>query len=104
MFQTLEKQTALSQIPGLTYRPEVLANLPKPSTWDDRKMSDATRLSIVFRPLGTATLDPSLPDSAQDLVLQMNARLHTFYQHCEANNIIGPSGFDTLPTEFKQLV
>ena len=40
-FLTLEKLTPLSQIPGLAYKPEALANLPKLPTWDENKLSKA---------------------------------------------------------------
>ena len=41
---------------------DALANLPKPATWDDHKLTEATRHSIVIRAMGTATFDPNLPD------------------------------------------
>ena len=99
----MEKQSALSQIPGLTYRPEALANLPKPAQWNEHKLSDATRQSIVIRAVGTATYDPNLPESIDDMVKESDAKLHTLYKYCESNDVFSPSDFEMLPKEFKSL-
>ena len=42
-FTALEKQTALSQIPGLRYRLYMLANLPRPQACNDAVLSLAVR-------------------------------------------------------------
>ena len=42
-YRVIEKQTALSQIPGLRYGTHALANLPRPPTWDDSPLSAAAK-------------------------------------------------------------
>ena len=75
-FLTIEKKTALSQIPGLKYRPEVLANLPKPASWDNHKLSESAKQSIIVRALSTAIFDPSIQESTSEVLRYLDARLH----------------------------
>ena len=40
-YLVLEKQTALSQVPGLRYGLDEMANLPRPASWDSHRLSEA---------------------------------------------------------------
>ena len=42
-YLTIEKRTALSQVPGLRYGLQPLANLPRPASWDNRPLSTAAK-------------------------------------------------------------
>ena len=81
----------------------MIANLPKPASWDAHKLSESTKQSIIVRALSKATHDPGLSNSASDVVRDLDARLHLFYQYCEANHITGPSEFDRLPADLRLL-
>ena len=55
---TLQKDTPLSQIPGLVYRKEALSMVPKPPTWDMSKLSLATVQSIRLTVVDEEIVDP----------------------------------------------
>ena len=57
----LKKQTAISEIPGLRYQAQAVANMPRQATWDDRKLSPAVRQSIRLVARGSASQSPLLP-------------------------------------------
>ena len=41
-FLTVQKEATLSQIPGLNYGYEALANISKPESWEVQKLNTAT--------------------------------------------------------------
>ena len=40
---TVEKATALAEIPGIRWGMEEVVNLPRPPAWDNRKLTPAAR-------------------------------------------------------------
>ena len=77
--------------------------MPKPASWDNHKLSESARQSIIVRALSTAIFDPSIQESTSDVLRYLDARLHLFHQYCEANHINKPSEIDRLPAELKML-
>ena len=68
----MEKQTALSQIPGLRYGFEALANIPKPVTWEEQALTPASLQCIKLKTLGTDVYDPLVPEFEDYLINQMD--------------------------------
>ena len=60
-YMVLEKTTTLSQIPGLRYRPKLISNLPRPSTWDKAPLTEATLNSVKVTVVDHAVHDPLVP-------------------------------------------
>ena len=91
-FLTIEKFTALSQIPGLRHGIEEVANLPRPPTWDQRKLTPAAKQSISINALSLATYYPRKPESAEQVLEAMDDRLHEFFHYCETANVTKLAG------------
>jgi len=62
-FLTMEKKTALAEIPGLKYRPEAIANITLPPTLDRKPLSSAAKFSIRLSKKAEADFDPRNPES-----------------------------------------
>ena len=87
-FLTLEKLTALSQFPGLQYRSEALANLPRLLSWEEHKLLPATVQSIKWVVRGEAVFDPRQTETKEEVIEAMDSRLTALVQYCEEGNIL----------------
>ena len=101
MFRTVEKATALAEIPNLRYGFEEVLDIPRPLTWDDRKLTPAAKQSINLTSLGTAEYDPRKPESVEQVFESMDPRLHGLIQFCLVNNVTTLAGLQDAPMEIK---
>lgn len=100
----MEKKTPLSQIPGLLYKWQALANLPRPAAWDDAKLSAAAKLSVDLKVVGHAVYEPDIPELPEQVLDTLNSKLYDLYKHCEARNVLTAAGLEGAPQQLLHLL
>ena len=100
----VEKETSLSEIPGLTYQFEDLANIPKPVSWENSKLSAAAHQAIKMKTLAIEVHDPRHPDFQSSSIDDTNSFLEPFYKFCETNPIASVRDLEGAPREVKNLL
>ena len=103
-FLTLEKQTSLSQIPGLRYSFEALANIPKPVTWEEQALTPASLQSIKLKTIGTDVYDPLIPEFQDSFINQMDKKLLPFFKFCEGREVSTTAAILVSPPEVQKLL
>ena len=103
-FLTLEKSTALSEIPGLAYDYNIVANVPMPISWEKRKLTPAALQSIQLLHINEAIFDPRNPQSADEIYDELDARLHPLYDFCERFEVFSPLGLAHADPEIRLLL
>ena len=96
---TVEKQGELSQIPGLNYGFEALANISKPATWEIQKLSPATLQSIKLKVLGTDVFDPTINIDQYDFHDELDSQLLPLIKYCNEKTDFKASMLWTAPQE-----
>ena len=103
-FLTVQKQSALSQIPGLNYGFEALSNISKPETWEIQKLNAATLQSIKLSVLGTDVFDPGLNALQKELHKDLDLKLLPLIKFCEEGNVTTASMLKAAPQNVKELL
>ena len=67
-FQTVEKSTSLSEIPGFSYGPCVINSLPRPAAWEEHKLTNAQIDSVDLQIRGIQAYNPRYPDTEDDIL------------------------------------
>ena len=86
-FKTVVKRTPLSEIPGINPRTQENINLPRPPTWDNKKLTPAAKQAVSLSSLGQAKWDPRKPESVEQVIETMDPRLHAVLQFCKREKI-----------------
>ena len=100
----LEKETPLSQVPGIQYRSQALANLPRPSTWDVHPLTPATKAAVKLLAKGNAVHDPTFPEQADEVFEALDSRLLELWKFCETKNVVSSNELNEAPTVLRKIL
>ena len=70
-FIAVQKNSRISQIPGLKYGYQIVANLPRASTWEANKLSDTQVNAIDQFTISAAVHDPNISQTEEELVQEI---------------------------------
>lgn len=103
-YTVIEKRTALSQVPGLRYGTQALANLPRPQAWDDKALSTAAKQSIQLVALANTVFDPRKTGATEHVVDDLDSPLLPIYQFCESRDATTLADLAGAPPKILQLL
>ena len=81
-FITVQKTSRISQIPGLTYGYQIVANLPRASTWEANKLSEAQIDAIDAYTISAAVHDPKVSQTGEQLIQELGEGFEELHQYC----------------------
>ena len=81
-----------------------MANLPRPSSWDDSKLSAASKLSVDQKVVGLAVYETKVPHPPEQILDAIHSKFIELYKYCEVNNIVNVSGLEGAPQKVQQLL
>ena len=100
----MEKKTSLSQIPGLQYRQQTLANVPRPVTWDESRLSEATKLSVDQKVVGHAVYESDVPHPPDQILDAIHSKFLELFKYCEVNDVVSVAGLEGARPQVQQLL
>ena len=103
-YLVLEKETPLSQVPGLQYRVQKIANLPRLQTWDCQALTPATKASVKLLAKGNAVHDPTFPELADEVFEALDSRLYDLWKFCETKNVLSSNELNVAPTVLQKIL
>ena len=103
-FLTIEKRTALAQIPGLTYGLELISSLPKPSSWDNHALSEAAKQAIAMHEIKITDFNPTRPKEEKEMLEEMDLSLFPVIEYCQKHNISTTMGLESAPRSVQMLL
>ena len=103
-YVTVKKQSKLSQIPGLQYRTEMIASLPRSSFWEVRKLTPEQMGRLDVATVFSAVHDPRKLESEDEILESMNIQLYPLHKYCEDRDVVSTRELRAAPQEVQKFL
>ena len=101
---TLQKDSEVSQIPGLAYGMETVATLPRPKQWHDRVMGGAVLQAVKLRRVGEVEVNEAGDAELQHRASTKNPTWSAFTQYCTEQETVQLSELEQGPPWLQKML